>query len=31
MALSNNVALLWVQGQKNSEQKILINMEKTQI
>jgi len=31
MALSNNVALPWLQRHKNSEQKMLINVGKTQI
>jgi len=31
LALSNDVALPWQQRQKNSEQKMLINVGKTQI
>jgi len=31
IALSNNVALSWLQRHKNSEQKMLINVGKTQI
>jgi len=31
LALSNNVALPWLQRHKNSEQKMLINVGKTQI
>jgi len=31
LALTNNVALPWLQRHKNSEQKMLINVAKTQI
>jgi len=31
MALPNNAALPWLQRRKNSEQKMLINVDKTQI